>query len=125
MYKHHKLLLKQTKLQKKKNTNKEKHIYDIHYNGTGKRSISYIYNQKYHKYKHDNGIGMTGCPAWCTNLKYLQAIKDNKVPTDDWTDRHPGQKMESDVHDRTRWKSNKIKTKLRYTLMREKYDTLK
>jgi hypothetical protein len=112
MYRSHKRLLKQSKLQKKKNINKERHIYDYYHNGTGTRSISYIYNQKYQKYKHDNGISLLrriGCPVWCTNAKYNQAMIDDVVPTDDWTDRHPGQIMESDIHDRTRWKSNKTK----------------
>lgn len=54
---------------------------------------------------------LPGLP-WYSCHELEGARQRNEIPRDLWTIRHPGQTMESSVHDRTRWKSSKRKDRI-------------
>lgn len=74
---------------KKRNHNKDKN--KIALSGTGHRFASNMVYTQYTKI----------LPAF---LKYQQCGKPEPDP---WSNNHPGQVMESSLHDRTKWKTSK------------------
>ena len=91
----HKHLLKSCRLHKKKNNSKEKN--DLPTSGTGLRGFRSI--SKYNSFQEDLII-----------QENLGEQYDDEVFIDLWSLNHEDQVMESDIHDRTRWKSSKKKT---------------
>ncbi len=95
----HKRDLKTSRIIKKINTNKgvvNKKKYTL--NGTGKRFLSYHMYRLYKEF---------------LNNPFGERVDSLHAKPDQWTKRHPGQIMESDLHDRTKWKSSKKLDKIR------------
>lgn len=57
-----------------------------------------------------------------SDLHSIELGYNEPVTMDRWSEKHMGQMMESDIHDRTRWKSSKEKTKNRNNSRRQKME---
>jgi hypothetical protein len=126
MIRHHKRNLRQTRIEKKRNKNKgsDKNDYDSLL--FSENIIDEMYTS--HKYKtmmDGTGTRFMSYHQYESSQRYIQnpylyngpRHQDNR-----WSLNHPNQVMESNVHDRTRWKSSKIKSKQYRIDIDNKYD---